>query len=124
MRDRFSPPVAPGRSDRALADALERRGFLAESALWNGPFTPFAGATAVVVRATWDHHLALDDYRAWLDRLNATRAFNAPGLVRWNLEKSYLTELAARRAPVPASAIVEADAAHVAEALVGQLRAA
>ena len=68
--------------------------------------------------------MALDDYRAWLDRLNATRAFNAPGLVRWNLEKSYLTELAARRAPVPASAIVEADAAHVAEALVGQLRAA
>jgi len=31
--------------------------------------------------------------------------------VRWNLEKSYLTELAARGAPVPASAIVEADAA-------------
>src|SRR5215831_13244473 len=48
---------------------------------------------------------------------NATRAFNAPGLVRWNLEKSYPTELAARGAPVPASAIVEADAAHVADAL-------
>jgi len=37
--------------------------------------------------------------------------------VRWNLEKSYLTELAARGAPVPASAIVEADAAVLAGAL-------
>ena len=37
--------------------------------------------------------------------------------MRWNLEKSYLTELAARGAPIPASAIVEADAAHVADAL-------
>jgi len=104
-------------SDRALADALERRGVRVESAPWNGPFAPFASATAVVIRATWDYHRALDDYRTWLDRLSATRAFNAPGLVRWNLEKSYLTELAARGAPIPASAIVDADAAHVAEAL-------
>ena len=122
MRDRIVlatcrawPALSP--SDRALAEALERRGFSAEGAPWNGPFEPFAGAAAVVIRATWDYHRALDDYRAWLDRLNATRAFNAPGLVRWNLEKSYLTELAARGARVPASAIVDADAAQVANAL-------
>jgi glutathione synthase/RimK-type ligase-like ATP-grasp enzyme len=109
------PELSP--SDRALAEALERRGFRAESAPWNGPFEPFAGAAAVVIRATWDYHQDLDGYRAWLDRLDAARTFNAPGLVRWNLEKSYLTELAARGAPVPASAIVEADDAMVADAL-------
>jgi len=69
-----------------------------------------------VIRSTWDYHQALDDYRAWLDRLGAMRVFNARGLVRWNLEKSYLVELAARGAPVPASVIVEADAAMVASA--------
>jgi O-ureido-D-serine cyclo-ligase len=84
---------------------------------WNGPFEPFARATAVVIRATWDYHQALDEYRAWLDRLDATRAFNAPDLVRWNLDKGYLTELAARGAPSPASALVGADAAMVAGAL-------
>jgi hypothetical protein len=109
------PELSP--SDRALAEALERRGFRAESAPWNGPFEPFAGAAAVVIRATWDYHQELDGYRAWLDRLDAARTFNAHGLVRWNLEKSYLTELAARGAAVPASAIVEADAALVAAAL-------
>jgi glutathione synthase/RimK-type ligase-like ATP-grasp enzyme len=70
-----------------------------------------------VIRSTWDYHQALDDYRAWLDRLGAMRVFNARELVRWNLEKSYLVELAARGAPVPASVIVEADAWMVASAL-------
>jgi len=109
------PELSP--SDRRLGEALERRGFHVESARWNGPFEPFAHAEAVVIRATWDYHQALDDYRAWLDHLDAARTFNAPALVRWNLEKSYLTELAARGAPVPASAIVEADAATVVDAL-------
>ena len=104
-------------SDRCLAEALERRGLHVESAPWNGPFERFGGAAAVVIRATWDYHQALDDYRAWLDRLDATRAFNPPALVQWNLEKRYLTELGARGAPVPRSAIVEADAALVASAL-------
>jgi len=70
-----------------------------------------------VIRSTWDYHLALDDYRGWLARLGATRVFNAPDLVRWNLDKTYLTELAARGAPVPTCAIVEADATPVAGAL-------
>jgi len=70
-----------------------------------------------VIRSTWDYHQALDDYRAWLDRLDAPRTFNVPELVRWNLEKSYLTELAARGAPVPASVIVDGDAAMLSDAL-------
>lgn len=49
---------------------------------------PFSRAAAVVIRSAWDYHLALDDYRAWLDRLDPARTFNAPDLVRWNLEKT------------------------------------
>ena len=88
-----------------------------ERAPWNGPFEPFDGARAVVIRSTWDYHQTLDDYRAWLDRLEPTRVFNAPDLVRWNLDKAYLTDLAARGALLPACTIVEADAALVAGAL-------
>ena len=104
-------------SDRCLADALERRGCGVEAAPWNGPFAPFARAAAVVIRATWDYHQALDEYRAWLDRVDATRTFNAPDLVRWNLEKTYLSDLATQGARVPASMVVDADPAAVAEAL-------
>src|SRR5438128_1537924 len=109
------PELSP--SDRCLADALDQRGFQVESAPWNGPFEPFDGARAVVIRSTWDYHQTLDDYRAWLDRLEPTRVFNAPDLVRWTLAKAYLTVLAERGAPLPACTIVEADAALVAGAL-------
>jgi glutathione synthase/RimK-type ligase-like ATP-grasp enzyme len=78
---------------------------------------PFDGAQAVVIRSTWDYHESLDDYRAWLGRLDGSRTFNRPDLVRWNLDKSYLTELAGRGAPLPAGAVVEADAAALAGAL-------
>jgi len=44
------PALSP--SDRALAEALERQGFSAESAPWNDPFEPFANATTVVIRTT------------------------------------------------------------------------
>src|SRR5262245_51947952 len=109
------PELSP--SDQRLAEALQRRGFLVESAWWNGPFAPFDGVRAVVIRSTWDCHENLDDYQAWLGRLDGSRTFNPPDLVRWNLDKSYLTELAGRGAPVPASVVVEADAAAVAGAL-------
>lgn len=104
-------------SDRCLAEALARRGRRVEAAPWNGPFAPFAGAAAVVIRATWDYHRTLDAYRAWLDRLDARRTHNAPELVRWNLEKTYLLDLARRGAPIPATTVVDADAAAIAAAL-------
>ena len=70
-----------------------------------------------MIRSTWDYQDFLDDYRAWLGRLDSTRVFNVPDLVRWNLEKTYLLELAARGAPIPASRIVDVSASAVASAL-------
>jgi glutathione synthase/RimK-type ligase-like ATP-grasp enzyme len=70
-----------------------------------------------VIRSTWDYHQALDDYRAWLDRLDAPRVFNPPDLVRWNLDKAYLIGLGARGAPLPSSMVVDADDSALTNAL-------
>lgn len=70
-----------------------------------------------MIRSTWDYHQALDDYRAWLDRLDASRVFNTPDLVRWNLDKAYLIELGARGAPLPSSMVVDADTSALTNAL-------
>ncbi len=104
-------------SDQCLAEALETRGRRVEVAPWNGPFQPFAQAAAIVLRATWDYHTALDPYRDWLASLDPARTFNPPALVRWNLEKTYLLDLAARGAMLPRSMVVPADTAAVADAL-------
>ena len=87
------------------------------AAPWNGPFARFAGADAVVIRATWDYHETAEAYREWLGRLDPGRTFNAPDLIRWNLTKTYITDLAARGAPMPRSVDVPAGAAEIAGAL-------
>jgi glutathione synthase/RimK-type ligase-like ATP-grasp enzyme len=105
------------RSDHCLAAALEARGHRVEARPWNGPFDPFATAAAVVIRSAWDYHEAPDAYRAWLDRLDTGRTFNAPGLIRWNLSKVHVLDLAARGAPVPRSRLVPATPEAVAQAI-------
>jgi glutathione synthase/RimK-type ligase-like ATP-grasp enzyme len=104
-------------SDRRLAAALGERGRGVVTAPWNGPFRPFEGAAAVVIRSSWDYHQAPDAYRAWLGRLPVGRTFNAPDLIRWNLSKAHLLDLGARGAPVPRSRLVAATPAAVADAL-------
>jgi glutathione synthase/RimK-type ligase-like ATP-grasp enzyme len=104
-------------SDRRLVAALGERGRAVVTAPWNGPFRPFEGAAAVVIRSSWDYHQAPDAYRAWLGRLPVGRTFNAPDLIRWNLSKAHLLDLGARGAPVPRSRLVAATPAAVADAL-------
>ena len=106
-------------SDRRYADALERFGAAVRGAPWNGPTEPFDGADLVVLRANWDYHHDLAGFVAWLDGLErrGTRVLNPPPMVRWNLDKRYLLDLARRGIRVPATEVVPADPAAVAGAL-------
>jgi glutathione synthase/RimK-type ligase-like ATP-grasp enzyme len=49
-----------------------------------------------MLRSTWDYHLAPDAFCDWIARLEAAqvRLFNPAPLLRWNLRKNYLRELA------------------------------
>ena len=104
-------------SDQCLADALRARQQAVTAAPWNGPFAPFAEAAAVVIRSTWDYHEAPDAYLAWLDRLDPRRTFNEPSLIRWNLSKAHVLDLARRGARVPRSLETAAEAEAIARAL-------
>ena len=104
-------------SDRCLARALEARGYDVRAGPWNGDFAPFRGARAIVVRSTWDYHEAPAAYRDWLDRLDPRRTFNAPDLIRWNLSKAHMLDLARRGVRVPRTLEVAAEPAAIAAAL-------
>jgi glutathione synthase/RimK-type ligase-like ATP-grasp enzyme len=104
-------------SDQCLAAVLRARGHTVDAAPWNGTFAPFERADVVVVRSTWDYHDAPDAYAAWLERLDPHRTFNGPALIRWNLSKRYLLDLAARGARVPRSRESAAEPTAVAAAL-------
>jgi len=56
----------------------------------------------VVVRSCWDYHHRLEEFLAWVTRLERAEVplWNAPALLRWNSHKGYLRDLAARGVPI------------------------
>jgi glutathione synthase/RimK-type ligase-like ATP-grasp enzyme len=101
-------------SDRLYADALERRGYSVIGAPWEGPRDAFAGAAAVVIRATWGYYRTLQAFREWTETMaRTTRLFNSIDLIHWNLRKDYVGKLETAGIRVPRSHIVACDAAVI-----------
>jgi glutathione synthase/RimK-type ligase-like ATP-grasp enzyme len=96
-------------SDRLAQRALEARSVTVGARAWNDPDADWAGFDAVVLRSNWDYHLDPEGFLAWLDRLEraGARVFNPPALVRWNLSKRYLLELAQAGVPTVTTVILE-----------------
>lgn len=82
--------------EAALLAALADRGLDARPAAWDDPDVDWAAADLVVLRSTWDYAERLEEFLGWLDRVAAvTRLRNPADVVRWNVDKRYLDELAA-----------------------------
>jgi glutathione synthase/RimK-type ligase-like ATP-grasp enzyme len=79
--------------DRLLLDHLPAR-----AVVWDDASIDWTAFDAIVIRSTWDYHTRIDEFRAWIDRLDACGAklWNPPALLRWNTHKRYLIDLAAR----------------------------
>ncbi len=82
--------------DRLLRDALVRRGVDVRAVVWDDPGADWRSFDAIVIRSTWDYHKRLDEFRAWLDRMDGLPLWNPPAVLRWNTHKSYLLDLQAR----------------------------
>lgn len=91
--------------DRHLADSFRRRGVDVRPAVWG---ESEGQASVVLVRSTWDYTERADDFRCWLDRLDDAGAevINPTSLLRWNMHKSYLLDLATRGLPVVATELL------------------
>src|SRR6476646_8783334 len=79
--------------DRHLAAALERHGVRVAPLQW-GQNVPLEAV--VVIRSTWDYIDRPTHFAQWLDRLEARHVtvHNSIALVRWNMHKRYLVDLA------------------------------
>ena len=101
-------------SDVLAKTALEWRGVAVDARPWNGPEPSFEGFDALILRSSWDYHHAIDAFAAGLDALDAAgvRVWNPTRLVRWNLSKRYLLELAAMGVPTVPTVVLEDDAAR------------
>ncbi len=86
--------------DDPLFDALVRDGVDVAWEVWGGR----VDADLAVLRAPWDYTERLDEFLAWCDAVPALA--NPAAVVRWNTDKSYLVELAARGVPVVPTFVV------------------
>lgn len=97
--------------DQLLAEALLRRGCTVRFAVWNDPSVDWSASSLTLVRSNWDYHLMPQAWLAWIESVGSqTRLLNPPALLRWNTDKRYLAELAAKGQPCLPTVFVE-DAA-------------
>ena len=109
-------------SDRYVQRALEARDVAVTGIPWNAPERRFDGFGAVVFRSSWDYHHEPEVFLDWLARWEAegVRFWNPPDLVRWNLSKRYLLDLARRGVNVVPTVMLEEPASLHLPAVMAQ----
>ncbi len=84
--------------DEHAYEPLRALGWRVEAVPWNRPGVAWGEFELVVIRSTWDYHHDPDAFLAVLAEIErqGVRLENRLDLVRWNLRKTYLRDLAAR----------------------------
>ncbi len=81
--------------------ALQALGVGAEAVRWDDEAADWSAFDAVVIRSPWDYFVRYPEFCAWLDRVErVARIHNAPSIVRWNADKTYLRDLETRGARI------------------------
>lgn len=105
-------------SDDLLVKSHLPTGWRLAGVPWDQPACDWPAFDAVVLRSTWDYHLRRAEFERWLDRLDATgvTVCNPTAVVRRNVEKTYLHDLAAAGvATVPTVWLAAGERASLAE---------
>ena len=84
-----------------LRTACAQAGITASIVAWDDMTVSWARFDAALLRSPWDYVDRLPEFLAWCERTaRLTALWNPPDVVRWNTDKRYLGELAARGLPV------------------------
>ena len=101
------PLPEPDPDEPLLLAALAKRGVEARMAAWNGADEDWSAPVPTVVRSTWDYVHHADEFLSWIDRAGgAAPLWNPPSVLRTNVHKFYLRELAERGFPIVPTAFL------------------
>jgi len=93
-----------------LLDACARAGLHVQVRAWDDATVGWSRFDAAILRSPWDYTVRLEEFLTWCARTSKqTRLLNPLPVVKWNTDKHYLAELAARGVPVVPTAFVEPD---------------
>ena len=98
----------PDVDEAPLAAALDRAGVTHSLVAWDDPHADWDAPVPTIIRSTWNYVHDVDAYLAWIARAAAAAPlWNPPAIVRGNVYKRYLLELARRGVPVVRTMLVE-----------------
>ncbi len=108
--------------EKFLVGRLRDLGADASAQVWTNPSVDWAQFDRIAIRSPWDYFQRIDEFRAFLTRLEAVgaRLENPVPLVRWNLDKVYLRELAGRGVQIVPTRFVDAGAQVSLSSLVAE----
>ncbi len=86
--------------DRLSIPLLGARAIEVVPTVWNEPLAE--DLDGLVLRSTWDYHVKLPEFLAWVDSVEARGIplWNGPSTIRWNVDKAYLLEVERRGVPI------------------------
>lgn len=91
-----------------LASALREAGADVHVIDWDDATVDWARIHLAVLRSTWDYTDRLAEFLAWAVHVDAcTRLLNPLDVLRWNIDKHYLADLASGGVPIVPSVFVE-----------------
>jgi glutathione synthase/RimK-type ligase-like ATP-grasp enzyme len=94
--------------DRILAAALEKLSIKVVPVVWTEATPDSLQCDLLVVRSVWDYHLRPQDFMRWIDAVSSRMpVLNPPEMIRWNMDKRYLSRIEAAGFAVPRTAFLE-----------------
>jgi glutathione synthase/RimK-type ligase-like ATP-grasp enzyme len=94
--------------DHALYDALRAAGVTFDVVPWTAD-VDWSSWTSALLRTPWDYADQVGRFLAWADGVaRETRLFHGPEILRWNLKKTYLRDLAQAGVPIAPTVWVDA----------------
>lgn len=94
--------------DRYVQQALERRGLKVVRMNWDNPSYDWSETRCAIFRTTWDYFDRFAEFSTWLDTVSTqTQLINPIETIRWNVDKHYLKDLAAKGVTIPTTLFIE-----------------
>jgi len=94
--------------DSLVLEALSRKGIHAIKKDWADKDFDWSTTRYALFRTTWDYFHRFDEFDNWLNKVaTQTRMINSIELVKWNMDKHYLLDLADKGIPIVHSYFIE-----------------
>ena len=91
-----------------LVRAFKRLGVSVQRVGWDDPDFDWCSARCALIRTPWDYFHRFAEFSAWLDRVSEqTRLINDAAILRWNIDKHYLLDLAEQGVAIVPTVIAE-----------------